>query len=329
MFRKRYIYLIITILFCLPVLSYSQSTFAPAGSEWFHDMGTPYGIFHSYYNGDTVIDGITCRIIVRKASTYSHWSGMGLIINDQVTLYVYNNADTVFVYNYLFNRFTPLYIFNVTAGDTVHIPILFPQECEYLLNNGTDSTFSFIVDSVKMVRYDTSLLKTIYTKSFINGTIGYMFSYGYLDTTGIYADKIGTLHSGLIPLCMSCGGILPEQCQDQTNFRCYSDSSSSIKITTDTICGNATEFLPDVAIDRATNIYPNPAHEVINIQHSGNAKISNCRLMTIDGREMKYQLINLSTVNTINVADIPEGVYFLELCYDDRSIIYKKVAIIH
>jgi hypothetical protein len=47
--------------------SFAQTTFAPAGSEWYHGM--PYGTFHSYYTGDTVIAGITARKVVQKAYT--------------------------------------------------------------------------------------------------------------------------------------------------------------------------------------------------------------------------------------------------------------------
>ena len=176
---------------------HGQTLFAPPGSEWYHDNDG--GVFHSYYSGDTIILGITCRSVTRKAYTYptTPWK-----INDLPTLYFYNNSDTVFVYNYFFNRFTPLYVFNVHDGDTLTLPIL-PNDAEFLIwpfaPPHPDSFFSFIVDSVRLVLYDTATLKTIYTHSIGTGT-SFVYKYGY-DTLGKYIEKIGCISIGLIPRC--------------------------------------------------------------------------------------------------------------------------------
>ena len=90
------------------------------GGEWYHQMF--YGAFHSYYNGDTVINGIHCRQVERKAIVSAYWSvTTGISVRDLPTLYVYNNADTVFVYNQLFDWFTSLYLFNVHPGDSTGV----------------------------------------------------------------------------------------------------------------------------------------------------------------------------------------------------------------
>ncbi len=150
--------IILCICFLSLLICYSpakaQNTFAPVGAEWHHTQR--FGTFHEYVLDEGMYYGKRCRRIVQKAYTDSFHYHIGVRIQDRDTLYVYNNEDTVFVYNQIFSKFTPLYIFNVNAGDTITTPVL---EANGSFTNLGDSTFSIVIDSVKMVLYDTTYLK--------------------------------------------------------------------------------------------------------------------------------------------------------------------------
>ena len=243
------------LFFCSARIANGQTTFAPAGSEWYHTMN--WGVFHSYNSGDTIIAGITCRKITRKAL----YSKFGPRILDLPTLCVYNTTDTVFVYNSLFSRFTPLYVFNVKEGDTVRIPIL-QNDIGSVYAQFRDSTFSFRVDSVRMKKYDTSLLKTVYPHPLGDyDRSNYVYYYRRFrsgDTIDAYAEKLGTINAGFMPCgfpALGVSGPNTEELQLAASLRCYSEPSLSVKLTAEP-CDYPREVSPELAASAC--ISPNP-----------------------------------------------------------------------
>ncbi len=245
----------------------------------------------------------------------------GLTVHDLPTLYLYNNTDTVFVYNYYFNRFTPLYVFNVIDGDSVRLPIL-PTEIDGLHHVSADSTFSFIVDSVRTVLYDTAHLKTIYTRSFGNRATNYVYSYGpnYSDTIGRYAEKIGGISEGLIPRCLTFVSFLDDSYQLQDSIRCYNDASNSINLTTGT-CGIPGVLVPTKSIGTNLVISPNPFYDVLNLKANneiGNVVIYNVLGETVFNKNLKDRIANLDLRN------LPKGVYILNVNGMEQRKIIKQ-----
>ena len=313
----------------------AQTTFAPPGAEWYHTMAmTGDGVFHSYYVGDTTILGINCRAILEEANTMPSLYAMGLHVQNLLTLYVYNTADTIFMYNYLFKRFTPLYVFNVNDGDTITLPV-FPPDPMILNNAGTDSVFRFVVDSVRMRLYDTATLKTVYTRSlgyyapysFGSGTPPqYVYSYGATDTVGSYAEQIGSIHTGLLPWCLKCGGLADEALQPAADLRCYDDPAYSIHLISGN-CSNPPTAITPVNKTKAINIFPTPASDEINIRTSLQKNMS-ISIVDMNGKEVLSQENNYNTT-IVNVAQLPQGIYLLKIFIDNDAPVYKRISIVH
>jgi len=244
---------------------------------------------------------------------------MGLHVNDLSTFYFYNNPDTVFVWNTLFHQFTPLYIFNVTAGQQITLPILPSQG--YMPPPIADSFFTFRVDSVQMVTYDTTVLKTVYTHvSPIDSEGHYRFTYGF-DTSGSYAWKLGCVYGGLMPFCLGCTYLADDAIQFEAGVKCYSDSSTSIKLVSG-ICGIPSEGITNVSSVPVT-LCPNPANGLLNVACPGAlyielTDIAGRRVQHMDGRDN----FRLST------ALLPEGTYLLTVV-TEHATLTRKVLVTH
>jgi hypothetical protein len=300
----------------------AQSIFAPPGCEWYQAM--PYGTFHCYYTGDTVISGITARKIVQKAYTANPWLSLGLRVSDLPDLFLYNNADTVFVYNHIYSRFTPLYVFNVHQGDTVTLPAL-PADPLYMGPSVTDSFFRFVVDSIKVVTYDTAHLKTIYTTPIDPGYLHYYFFYGS-DSAHRYAEKIGSVYGGIIPVCGHCTRLATDAIQLPDTIRCYNDPALSIKLTTG-ICGKDYTAVAEVGNNNGFGIYPNPASGVLHIRFAGTANTFTLTLYNIMGSIVFKQPYTQTDRADIGVETLSVGIYYLMVKVGDMPPEMRKVII--
>ncbi|RYE22424.1 MAG: T9SS type A sorting domain-containing protein [Sphingobacteriales bacterium] len=249
----KHIILLLSIIICASSSAQAQD-FAPVGAEWHFDAR--YGIFHGKVEKDTVLHGVACRKITCTSYIDSIWSSRGLGVSNKPDLYVYDNADTVFAYNFLFRKFTPLYIFNVEAGDTIHIPVMPPALGS--TGNIYDSILHFVVDSVKDVRYDTAILKTVYTRPAITKDF---LEYSF----GPYARKLGNYGTGLLPWCNGCAIILTESYQSPYETRCYHDENISIKLVSDDCAKNLPVGVPVIEADAELQLYPNPATNLLTI----------------------------------------------------------------
>lgn len=289
--------------------AFAQNTFAPPGSEWYHNMTyAPYGVFHSYYAGDTIIQGIPCRIVKQDAHEYQSWIDQYLVIGNNPDLYIYNNTDTVFVFNIPFGKFTPLYIFNVVAGDTITLPIT----GNYIIN--ADSFFTFVVDSVNTTTYDTAHLKTVYEHVI---TSNYEIAY-----SGAYAEKIGGVNSlwlnGAVVL-------LTDDTESENGLRCYSDPSTSIKM----VQGNCDIYNESVTTVEAGDlkVYPNPATDEININW-GTPFTGNIQLFSATGQILYTRTITAKQSMSIDVSKIPNGIYLLSTTQNGVTTT-KRVTVLH
>jgi hypothetical protein len=77
------------------------------------------------------------------------------------------------------------------------------------------------------------------------------------------------------------------------------------------------------------SVYPNPARDQINIELSGmeatkvSAKLYNGSMMVV--AEVEFNVIGSYHEEYINIADLPNGMYFLQLQYGDEISINKVV----
>lgn len=293
------------VMFIGILQAHAQTTFAPLGAQWHHDM--QYGVFREIVTGDTTINGMLCTKVEQKALEDYKWYALGLKVNDLRDLFFTSNSDTVFIYNDYKMQFTPVYVFNVLAGDTVTLPV-FPPLAGGLNTGIADSTFSVLVDSVKLEVYDTTTLKTIYTHP-VSGANQFKFTYN-----GAYAQKLGCVNGGLIPVCIGCPVPTSDAIQFPTGIRCYNDSAYSVKLTSGDCAKGIKVSVEAASAEQAINIYPNPAHDKLYIKGiKGSAEVS---IYNSYGQPViNAQLSD----NSLDVSMLPSGIYYLHLAGEQTN----------
>lgn len=348
--------ILFAIFLCLPFLSYAQQTFAPVGAEWwysgrYYDYIDPSGydehnplpanynwVTHVQSAGDTVIAGIACQHLVcthkiRMATNPdSIRTGNG-------SVFVYDNTDTVFVYSDNAGRFIPLYIFNVSAGDTVCLSGLFSWF--------GDSTFCYVVDSIRMALYDTSHLKTYYTHTLMEHAY-YSVNWGRAwwgggngpIHKGQYTEKLGgtmAVVSGLYPTLSTLYSDGNQTINDGPFYgtlRCYNDAAHAIKLTPlncDFILHPGYLRIEDKkSLPSYISVYPNPVNERIMIASTKklNADLD-IRLFDITGKQIAHLKLGKTKQNiSYDTHALPGGLYLLRLNMEDGAF-YHKIVIRH
>lgn len=337
----------------------AQNSFAPIGAEW-HYFGTYHSgmghgaDLHTLYrmkvSGDTSINGTSCRKIEQTAIAKTVEFLAGHVLTDQDTtalreLYVYDNTDTVFIYNENFGRFTPLYVFNVQEGDTVCIPVVpdVHDQSNLLFNPiSGDTSFCFVIDSIRNVTYGTTILRTFYNHfltengSYFSDEIPiYNWSGYYWEDAmkGAYAETIGGVKGGLLPVKSDTWVEKPTQAIVQNweiSFRCYSDSTYSIK----TIEGLCDSLPPDplsisnlASSDFNIVVYPNPSNGFISITAPVTLPDMYLRITDLSGRVLKALSLpgNKRTI-TCDWTDLNTGIYLLIVDINGYPF-YQKITI--
>ncbi len=74
--------------------------------------------------------------------------------------------------------------------------------------------------------------------------------------------------------------------------------------------------------ENRSKVYPVPAHSIINIETLNSKGLFSARLIDIRGRTVK-EYRNLVPPLTNIKTEVPQGIYFLELIFDDRNEIFK------
>ena len=70
------------------------------------------------------------------------------------------------------------------------------------------------------------------------------------------------------------------------------------------------------------SVYPNPAQEILNIQF--NAEIQSIRIFSLDGKVKRFSE-SISSNNTLDISQLPKGVYFLQILSHGASYQTKFV----
>lgn len=309
----------LSVLFAILVFTQlkAQDQFIQPGAEWHYEL-MPNSSFRQYVHSDTVINGMSCVRIrtVSYIDTLRARNGFDVYpLNDK---FIFSSGDTVYAYNRLFGKFTPTYIFNVEAGDTITLPMHLAEGAVAMYPKG-DSTFSLIIDSVKMELYDTVYLKTVYTRPDSRSS-------GNLMDYGKYVWRMGGA-SGLLPKCVGyCPAIMDDRAADTGPIRCYSDESISVKYT----AGSCRVGVPvSVAMGhnsgKELSVYPNPATATVHIYNPGGIDISAVTLLSVDGRV--HQRYGKEALNGIAVDTMQEGIYLLQLHTAEGSLLTRKLII--
>jgi len=345
---KKYtcIHLVLLLLFT-GTASYSQHSFAPIGAEWWFYYNTSVNWESPSYQrsntcrarsvGDTIVDGTACRKVTVEAYVQTKYFSPDSLVNEThiKDYYFYDNTDTVFVYNAIFQRFTPIYIFNAQEGDTVCLPVVESPLDDNPINPITgDTSFCFVVDSIRQVQYDTTWLKTFYTNAIEipeDDSPLHRLTFSWNGTGGKEA-YIERIIGGFFPLRM-------RNCVDCTYFpmnpggrlRCYSDGSTHIKLVPepcDTFYSLGISQTQTAA--NILKIYPNPAGDQFHILLKQNAQADiGLTITDIAGRiVLQTTLVKQAQQKTMSTATWAEGLYFLRFQTAD-GIYYDKIVIRH
>lgn len=306
------------ILFANCSKTFAQSNFAPVGATWYHDGA--FGVYRSIVTKDTLYKGKVTQKI--EQDIYVRWGSMHPRLQTTRDLYVYDNGDTVFCFNDRLDAFTPLFVFNVKAGDTLRLPYFNPNDCSKSLDTNS-LALSFVIDSVKNVPYDGTLLKTVYSKVVPNSRTTYSWSLGN-DSIMVYAQQLGSLKTGFLPYCKGeCAIITIQGCAIPSKLRCYEEDSIGVHLV-DT-CLN-TSWVPASIIEKTTiaqnlGIFPNPANDKISLSFEALNYQTKVIIVDVMGKKVLEKDFLKSSSLSIDVAEIKSGVYLLKLLKEDQTII--------
>jgi len=69
------------------------------------------------------------------------------------------------------------------------------------------------------------------------------------------------------------------------------------------------------------HIYPNPSKDVIRIHNTSNQPIKEVEILSMDGQLLRH--IRFDNSESINVSELPSGLFYLRI-YTDEGVIVKK-----
>ncbi len=331
--------------------SQAQNTFAPVGAEWWYS-GDNYN-FTDYPGGvspnitwidhvvsvaDTTIQGISCRKLLATRTQKSSISPNNSSVSLTSSMYVYDNTDTVFLFDQATNNFLPLYIFNAQEGDTI---------CLKALNipaGSPDSNFCFVVDSIRLRLFDTTHLRTFYTRSLFEESDNHSINWGigqYVPgspaswvSLGQYTERLG----GTFEKASSFTQVVTSHVVDGGSsipfpagyLNCYSDPGTSIKRVSyacDSIMHPYTAISALNASSLGISIHPNPT--VGNITLTVQKPVPQRMEMFVcdlSGRRLaSLQLPSGQTSLTANLEQLSSGTYLLLLQVGAERYYHKLV----
>lgn len=335
-------------------VSYAQqtdSTFAPAGAEWWHD-GAFYptwdedNLKYSFVSGDTSINGQECQIIQQWNYQKSNFMDIfSISVIDDGAIYVYEQQDTVFVFNSNFQRFTPLYVFNVAEGDTVCLPVIGDDLRPNPYANG-DTCFCFVVDSVRMVLYDTTYLETVFEHSLTDSLQMGIFDFpvynwcpsltGNTTPNGAYARKTGALFGGLLSVANAQMVEKPTHDTLLNSFignglRCYEEPGLGIHVAqsyNENCMFDTTTAIPNLyTLKNILDFYPNPVENEMHLSFNTPTK-DKVFLTVTDALGRTVKRLNISKGSNkiiISLKGNAPGIYYLNLWINKQHYAEKFI----
>ena len=287
--------LLFSITLC--VSTYSQDTWAPIGSIWHYTQNTidPNIIHFKTIESisDTTINGISCRKLLET-------EGYG---NPGKTSfhYTYSKNDSIFFFNSSDNNFHLLYDFGAIKGDTIVLD-------GYRTND--DTFLRMIIDSVGSIQINNEERKIQY----ITSGDGMFIEFGEHVIEGIGCTYF------MFPITdMTTNGPL----------RCYQDSEIGLFLNPFNDrdqwdgydCEQIITGINETMYNENIAFYPNPTSGAIMLK---NVDVpSSYRVFNAQGKLFKTGV--LEGVNEINLYDLHNGIYFIELLSDNTVHVLKIV----
>jgi hypothetical protein len=177
----------------------APASFAPQEAEWYFDVFDPWGTHPEYQrfyvDGDTIIQGHQCSIIIQRFVETEH----------DGEEYVYEEDNKVYWFNPTTNAFSTLYDFDAEAGESWYYEV---GECSHLV----------IVDSVGSVTWNGHTYRTQWVR--FNDDLPTYYS-------GKIIEGIG-YERGLFPNIYVCNGWEVFDYSEIEYLRCYVDDGEML-----------------------------------------------------------------------------------------------------
>lgn len=310
------------VLIILSILFMSLGTYAQVwvnlGAIWHYDYSnlSTRGYVLYIYQKDTTILNKPCQKIIKFTMDFYydingilHYSGE----THYGSNYTYTSGDTVFYYRD--NQFFVLYNFGASVGD------------RWIVSTTNENGYCNDTSSVEVTETGTLLIN------------GISFRYINLRPTpnslvglkGKYVERIGCISTGiddlqtLFPSEYQCDSLPYEVEFPILQFRCFEDESVSLY----TVAVEDCEALFDhVGMPQSDNIvfncYPNPTEGMVNINTTFTDHYT-IELYTVLGTKIQKFEVTPGT-STIDLSNLPHGVYFLEIQKTQSERFVKKIV---
>lgn len=320
---KKIVWLSLFILFY--AISFSQETdtklnknsseyiFAPVGAEWYYTESfscCPENHFrHIVSERDTSINGHTCRVLSNCYDDMECEDEYIILHEDNKVYYFYNN------------QFNLLYDFGVEVGDTVEYVFMYKDSYA----NGTvkDTLFSarYIVESVIESSNETKVFRTQIVDDDVCDFYGIAVPPIEYQTYS-YEERIG-LDMEFMPKF----GNAPEPAGQVFKFlRCYSDNNYSFVSNRwseySLPCNNKSTNIFNEYNNVFTNIYPNPANNLISVSVNTECTID---IFTVSGYRVLSSNLHSGT-NEISIENLSAGIYYVNIQSEGK--ISKNIKLI-
>jgi hypothetical protein len=292
--KTRIYFTILTIILSCTIKLSAQTEWAPTGAKWYYEFSYNNGNAESYITiesiGDTVIDGISCKILQQECIRDPYY------LNRKY--YTYKNDDQVWLYDG--SAFRLLYDFSIQPQDewTTYGPSLYHM-CDTLTN--------ILVDSVGYEELNGLSFKYMIV-SFPE--FGWNFSLCGNEQTRI-SEKFGSY--GFMFPQEECGSDIPAPCM----LRCYEDSEFGYYSTgVDDSC--TYEYgvgIKDIMLVENVKIGPNPVKDILSIELKGNTENSKFWIYNATGGIVTTSAITNSTTR-FDMSQFKKGTYIVKIYYD-------------
>ena len=263
--------------------------------EWF---GAPKLMLKYVYTDDTLFQGRLCQRIKRYQRDIDNLPAIGQ--ERQIgEYYTYNEGERVFYF--VEGHFHLMFDLAALPGDSW---LLFEQE--WNAGDGCDSSM-VVVDSIGTLPFGNEMLKWIS----VHPTGG-----GNIALRGKIVQNFGAIGHFFLFTSYNCSGN-----NDSFTFRpmCYSDPEFG---TFQYIANAPGNFLPgpecdffEVGIEAIVNpgikIFPQPAVDIIRLTLT-NPEPGNYQICDLGGRKLKEGRFSENSFS-INVSDLPAGIFFIRL----------------
>lgn len=354
--------LLLILITLAPFHVSAQHIFAPVGAAWWHynvqgpimsGIGAPPGTaseisfsYHARSVADTVIDGISCRKVTtayREKMNGPIRPDFGFGEGPVKDCYIYDNTDTVFVFNENFGRFTPMYVFTAQEGDTICLPVLPEPTPDLRVNPHTgDASFCFIIDSIRVLTYDTAHLRTFYTRAiseegsgpFSTAYPAYNWGTTYDWNIGYYVERIGG--PAFFPRhLVYCGDCTAISYGPYGSLACYSDSSYSIFLREGLACDSLPEPRPLGIEDPELTgdhilLYPVPGDALCRLAfRKPLSEEVIVQLWDISGRYIRAEKMRAGQSSLdMNTRQLSDGIYLLKIMKGNATA-FRKLVVAH